>query len=90
MEPTLSPGDMLLLRRRDARAGNVVVVNHPRFGTVVKRLEADGTLSGDGADSTDAERLGAYADTTPRGVAVLAITPAGLRRLGSRRSGSRA
>lgn len=89
MAPTLNSGDVLILRARAAAAGDVVVVTHPRFGTLVKRLGRDGRLHGDGADSTDAERLGPYSETVPIGVAVIAITPSGLRRL-SRRSGRRA
>ena len=84
MQPTLAPGDVLLLRGRKARAGDVVVVEHARYGTVVKRLRADGWLEGDGSDSTAAERLGRYADAQPVGVAVLAITPSGLRRISAR------
>ena len=84
MEPTLRSGDLLLLRQRGARHGDVVVVEHPRFGTIVKRVGADGLLQGDGEESTDASRLGKVIDAELRGVAVLVITPSGLRRPGSR------
>ncbi|MGB3457108.1 MAG: S24/S26 family peptidase [Litorimonas sp.] len=88
MVPTLSHGDVLLLRRRGARRGDVVVVEHPRHGIIVKRIGPDGHLSGDGPDSSDA--LGPFDPATLVGVAVLAVTPAGLRRLSRRRSGTRA
>ena len=80
MSPTLRPGDVVWLSRRAPRAGSVVVVDHPRFGVIVKRLGADGRLSGDGADSTDADRLGRLTDCTLIGVARLAVTPRGVFR----------
>jgi signal peptidase I len=82
MQPTLSPGDIVLLRRRCARTGDIVVVRHPRLGRIVKRVREGGLLTGDNpADSTDAERLGRLVDSELIGVAVLAIMPSGLRRL---------
>ena len=81
MSPALQPGDLVWLSRRAPRKGDVVVVNHPRFGTVVKRLGADGRLSGDGAGSTDADRLGRLTDCALIGVARLAVTPRGVFRL---------
>ncbi len=93
MLPTLSPGDVLLLRRRKARTDDIVVVEHPQLGTVVKRLGADGRLVGDGAESSSTHKLGSLSDAELIGVCMLVITPAGLRRpkaLASHRSGSRA
>ncbi len=81
MTPTLSSGDVLLLRRRKARTGDVVVVQHGRLGTIAKRLAEDGRLRGDGPESTSPAELGPYDPATLVGVAVLAITPSGLRRL---------
>lgn len=92
MQPTLQSGDFLLLRKRAAAPLEIVVVRHPRFGTIVKRVDWDGLLSGDDPDSTDTDRLGAYDPATLVGVAVLAITPSGVRRPSppsGRRSGSR-
>ncbi|MEM7729306.1 MAG: S24/S26 family peptidase [Pseudomonadota bacterium] len=88
MVPTLTSGDLLLLRRRHARRGEIVVVAHPRHGVIVKRIGPDGSLIGDGPDSSDG--LGPYDPATLIGVAVIAITPAGVRRLSARRSGNRA
>jgi len=88
MTPTLSAGDVLLLRRRQAVKGDVVVVSHDRYGTIVKRIDDDGNLSGDGPESTSEDDLGRYETATLIGIAVLAITPSGLRRLSVRRSGN--
>ena len=90
MEPTLQDGDILLMRKRPPRPGEIVVVDHPRFGVIVKRLTERGTLTGDGEDSTDETRLGAYANCRPIGTAVMAVTPSGMRRLSARRSVNRA
>lgn len=90
MAPTLSQGDVLLLRRRAARQREVVVVNHPRLGTITKRIAENGRLSGDNPNSTASVELGDYDPATLIGVAILAITPSGLRRLSGRRSGNRA
>ena len=93
MLPTLSPGDVLILRRKQAKADDLVVVKHSKFGTLVKRLDADGRLVGDGVESSSTQELGRFSDAELIGVCVLVITPAGLRRpkgLASRRSGSRA
>lgn len=90
MAPTLSAGNILVLRRRQAKKGDVVVVTHANFGTIVKRIDVNGDLSGDSRASTSAHDLGPYDSTQLIGVAVLAITPSGLRRLSVRRSGTRA
>ena len=80
MSPALRPGDIVWLSRRTPRVSDVVVVDHPRFGVIVKRLGADGQLAGDGAESTDEARLGRLADCALLGVARLAITPRGVFR----------
>lgn len=87
MTPTLSAGDLVLLRQREAKTDDIVVVSHPRHGTIIKRIAETGALVGDGPESTKA--LGPYDPNALMGVAVLAITPAGLRRLSARQSGSR-
>lgn len=89
MAPTLSAGDIVVLRRRPAKSGDIVVVDHAEFGTIIKRIDANGDLSGDSPASTSATELGPYDPATRVGVAVLKITPSGLRRLSERRSGSR-
>jgi hypothetical protein len=90
MTPTLSAGDILLLRQRRAKIGDVVVVDHPTFGTIVKRLDKAGNLSGDSPASTSDVDLGPYDPATQIGVAILAITPSGLQRLSAHRSANRA
>ena len=84
MTPTLSEGDIVLLRHRMAKENEIVVVVHPRHGTIIKRIGPSGQLVGDGPDSS--LELGAYDSDTLIGVAILAITPSGPRRLSARRS----
>lgn len=90
MTPTLLAGDILLLRSRLAKTGDIVVVNHATYGTIVKRINANGLLSGDSPISTSDAELGPYDPTTLIGVAIIKITTTGIRRLPARRSGSRA
>ena len=80
MEPTLQSGDIVLLRRREAKPNDVLLVEHPDYGRIIKRLGGDGFLIGDGAASTSRAALGRFDPATLIGVAVLIITPAGLRR----------
>lgn len=67
MLPTLRDGDFVVVVAawidRRCRVGDVVVVDHPTFGRIVKRVAArDGAgrlgLAGDGPDSTSREALG--------------------------------
>lgn len=88
MVPTLSAGDVALLRQRKALTNDIVVVRHPRLGTIIKRIAPSGQLVGDGPESS--QELGEYDPATLIGVAVLSITPSGLRRLSARRSGHHA
>lgn len=90
MAPTLSAGDVLLLRRRQANVGDVVVVDHPTYGVIVKRINDKGDLSGDSPDSTSTAELGPYDPATRVGVAVIVITPSRIRRLSARQSENRA
>lgn len=56
MEPTLTSGDYVLVRKRrkTPRVGDIVVADHPHMGRIIKRVktvDADGqavTLAGDG------------------------------------------
>lgn len=88
MAPTLSAGDIIVLRTRRAKVGEIVVVDHAKFGTIIKRINARGNLSGDNPESTPESALGAYKNATPIGVAIVKITPSGLQRLSVRQSGS--
>lgn len=81
MAPTLSAGDIVVLRTRRGKIGEIVVVDHADFGAIIKRVNANGDLSGDNPVSTSEQSLGAYDNATPIGVAILKITPSGLRRL---------
>lgn len=90
MTPTLSAGDILLLRQRLAKTGDIVVVDHATFGTIVKRINDSGNLSGDSPGSTSEADLGAYDPTTLIGVAVIKVTSTGIRRLSARQSENRA
>lgn len=86
MTPTLAPGDYILVTKaRAIRSGFVVLVDHPKYGVIVKRIAsvsgASISLEGDGADSTPTEALGYVTDKAVRGRVRLAITPKGLKRL---------
>jgi signal peptidase I len=90
MAPTLTAGDIVVLRTRRGKVGEIVVVNHAEFGTIIKRVNSNGDLSGDNPVSTSEHSLGAYENATPIGVAIIKITPSGLRRLSVRQPESRA
>ena len=84
MAPTLSPGDILVLRKREPGVGEIAVLRHPRLGTIVKRVMEQGKLSGDGVESTSTAELGNTTDCDVVGTAILAVTPRGFRRLRAR------
>ena len=83
MEPTLEPGDrLLLLRTRRVRAGDLVVVPDPRDPArmVVKRLVVASpgglTVRGDNAAaSTDSRQFGVVARRAVRGRVVYRYFP---------------
>lgn len=86
MAPTLAPGDYLIITKaRTLRSGFVVLVDHPKYGQIVKRITsvADNSvrLEGDGPDSTSTDALGEIALNHVKGRARLAVTPRGLKRL---------
>ena len=86
MTPTLAPGDYLLVTKaRAISAGFVVLVDHPKYGVIVKRIASVSgesiSLEGDGPESTSTEALGNVTIQAIKGRARLAITPKGLKRL---------
>ncbi|MEL6528353.1 MAG: S24/S26 family peptidase [Pseudomonadota bacterium] len=64
MEPGLPDGSFALFRRRKAvKRGDVILVDHPEFGLIVKRVHVVSRsglfhLEGTGKLSTDRSRLG--------------------------------
>lgn len=86
MRPGLSEGDFVvaLRRRRLPRPGERVVLDHPGYGILVKRVEAtspDGHLrcGGDNPASIDASRLGWVTGDRVLGIVCFAVrrpTPA--------------
>ena len=85
MAPTLMPGDYLIVTKaRAIRSGFVVLVDHPKYGTMVKRIatvsETGVTLEGDGPESTSTEDMGQVDLKNIRGRIRLAITPQGRKR----------
>lgn len=85
MAPTLMPGDYLIATKaRAIRSGFVVLVDHPKYGTIVKRVASVSdtfvTLEGDDPDSTSTEDMGQVDPENIRGRVRLAITPQGPRR----------
>ena len=86
MTPTLMPGDyMIITKARSLRQGFVILVEHPKYGSIVKRIKSieDGQLSleGDGVDSTSTEAMGIVNLSAVRGRIGWAITPKGLKRV---------
>lgn len=86
MMPTLAPGDyMITTKARSLRPGFVILVEHPKYGTIVKRIISveDGQLSleGDGADSTSTEAMGLINSTDVLGRVRWAVTPKGFKRI---------
>ena len=85
MEPTLSDGDIAVCWKTDRPdVGTVVCLDHPDFGTIVKRLGEAGSLHSDHPSGQSAAILGDVKRTRIRGRCILAITPRGLKRLRAR------
>jgi phage repressor protein C with HTH and peptisase S24 domain len=86
MAPTLASGDyMILTKTRSLRPGFVVLVDHPKYGLIVKRVKGldqnQLTLEGDAAGSTSTEAMGRVDLSKVKGRVRWAITPKGLKRL---------
>ena len=86
MAPTLTTGDYMIVTKAWAmRPGFVVLVDHPKYGVIVKRVTSvsGGTmeLEGDGPESTSSAALGTIPQTYVRGRVRLVIAPKGLKRL---------
>ena len=86
MAPTLMPGDyMIVTKARSLRPGFVILVDHPKYGLIVKRIksveDAQLSLEGDGAESTATEALGLVNLSAVKGRVRWAVTPKGLKRL---------
>jgi len=91
MEPTLQPGDHCFVKPylglAEPEPGHVVMVEHPEYGNIVKRIhhiEADGSLwlIGDNAhaeNAKDSRHSGAVKRTHLRG-RVVSVTRAGQNR----------
>lgn len=85
MAPTLLNGDHVICwRTRSTRPGAIYHVAHPRFGSIIKRLDGTGRLSSDNDAGTDSDRLGRIEDCDVRGRAILAIKANGLKPLSAR------
>ena len=86
MSPTLAPGDYLIITKaRTLRSGFVVLVDHPKYGTIVKRVKTVNPnsvhLEGDSPESTGSEDMGAIPQDLIKGRVRWAIIPKGLKRL---------
>lgn len=86
MAPTLAHGDFVIgwrpSRRRPVQVGDVVVVQHPYYGRMIKRVSAcrgDGTLSlkGDNAATVASIDMGAIRRDQVLSRARLRISPNG-------------
>lgn len=86
MAPTLAPGNYLILTKaRTFRSGFVVLVDHPKYGRIIKRIssvtDSFVRLEGDGVDSTSSDDMGDVSLSHIKGKALWAITPKGLKSL---------
>ena len=79
MEPDLPDKSLALFRaKKSVEQGDVVLVNHPEFGVIVKRareVEPDGGvwLEGTSPASTSAERLGRVDPERVQGVLMMRL-----------------
>ena len=86
MSPTLAPGDyMIVTRARTIRPGFVVLVDHPKYGRIIKRISSVNedfiSLAGDGPNSTASDAMGQESLTAVQGRIHWAITPKGIKRI---------
>ena len=90
MQPTLAPGDYLICttarsQMKNLRPGFVVVVNHSKLGTIVKRIKSTQNnvlrLYGDNTESTSTAEIGDVPHHQIKGHAKWAVTPKGVKRL---------
>lgn len=62
MLPVLRHGDYVFLLKWRIKKGDIVVVNHPHFGDIIKRVKsienAKITLSGDNSSSVNSDQIG--------------------------------
>ena len=82
MRPTLAPDDyMIITKARTLRSGFVVLVNHPEYGVIVKRIksiESDSLrLVGDGNVTTSTHEMGDVPTSNVIGRVRWAIKPKG-------------
>jgi len=80
MQPLLHEGDFVFSAPwlRKAKSGKLVVVGHPRYGTIIKRVssvEADGSfwLSSDHSDGIKKWEMGCIAADQPLGRVVFSV-----------------
>lgn len=78
MQPVLSPGTFAIFRRSTSyRDGDVLLVKHPRFGTIVKRaidVNAESLwLEGANASSLSRETMGPIERTRVQGKLVYQV-----------------
>ena len=90
MAPTLADGDYVigrrLSRRRPLRPGDIVVIDHPRYGRMVKRVatvDPDGslTLKGDNAATVASVDIGRVQPKDVRNLVWFRVSPAGCHSL---------
>ena len=83
MAPTLAAGDyMIITKARALRPGFVVLVDHPKYGSIVKRVRSieDSLISleGDGPESTATEDMGLVNLAAVKGRVRWAVRPQGV------------
>jgi len=88
MRPTLAPGDYIIItkaRVQSLHAGFVLLVDHPEYGIIVKRVKSVTDsflrLEGDSSESTASEDMGDVPLEYIKGRVRWAITPKGFKKL---------
>jgi len=82
MSPTLNNGDFILaikLPKAMYRTNDIVVVNHPKFNNIIKRIDLINSgflrLKGDGKDTLSTAKMGDIATACILGKMIWHISP---------------
>lgn len=96
MAPALEDGDYAVAKRlragQDIAVGDIVEIDHPDFGPIVKRVKEiqprDVRVQGQATHSVEADRIGPVARARITARLVWRISPKGLSRIGAGASDS--
>ena len=86
MTPSFEDGDYVLSRKAEVVPGDVVLIRHPAFGLILKRIlrtDEDGCyiVGGDNSSSTPSDAIGPVIPDNIAGVIQWRIAPSGFTRI---------